>query len=165
MNKPNSNLTIMRDDARLFTGIWKDAVISIWRSDVDHALLDLVEEDLRKINESIRSDYVVLTILVGERRNPPTEDARVRLIGLVRNRVPRQIATASVLQSEGFTATISRGVITELDRASNRRKQEHQVFSSVEEAINWLAKSLGHDQGWIDELYLQVSEQIAKTDQ
>jgi CRISPR/Cas system CSM-associated protein Csm2 small subunit len=139
--------------------LWSDAAFWFWRSNTDLELLDMLERDADAIRGRMTTDYVTLTVLLGEKRTPPTDEARKRLTEIIKRPNPHLVAAATVLQSQGFTATVSRGVITELDRATNRRKRDHQVFNRVREATGWLAEALGRDQKWANDFYRVVSEQ------
>ena len=158
-------LTIIRDDPRLFTALWSDAAIWFWRSKTDLELLEMFEQDADAIRDRMTTDYVALTVVLGEKRTPPTDEARKKLSEIIRRPSPRLAAAATVLQSQGFTATVSRGVITEIDRATNRRKRDHQVFNRVREATGWLAEALGRDQKWASDFYRIVSRERERLEQ
>lgn len=152
-------LEIIRDDPRLFTALWSDAVIFFWRADTDLGLLDVFEQDTETIKNRMNTRYVALTIVLGEKRTPPSNEARKRLSEILKQPDPHLVAAATVLQSQGFTATVSRGVLTEVDIAANRRKRDHQVFSHIREATGWLAETFGRDQKWAKDFYKIVCKQ------
>lgn len=154
-----SELIILRDDPELLTALWSDAAIWFWRTKTDLVLLDKFERDTDTVRKSMKAEYIALTVVMGEKRTPPSDEARMKLSEIIKRPSPLLVATATVLQSQGFSATVSRGVITEVNRAANRRRRDHQVFSHVREASGWLAEALGRDQQWAIDLNRIVSEQ------
>jgi hypothetical protein len=91
----------------------------------DEELLDRLEQDLVKMKQKLRGEYVIVAVIVDSERTPPLQQSRKRLAEIVKARPAREIAAATVFESEGFQATVSRGVTTELDISTNR--QNHRV--------------------------------------
>jgi len=158
MENNRFELTILRDDPQLLTAIWSNAVLWIWRAKTDDELLDLLEEDVFTVRERMTSNYGILTILIGEERERPEEGARKRLSAVIKQSTSHLIARATVIESEGFRATVSRSAITDIEVAARRRDVPHQTFSNLREATGWLARSLGHEQSWARELHKIATE-------
>ncbi|MBN1656733.1 MAG: hypothetical protein JXA30_23370 [Deltaproteobacteria bacterium] len=165
MEKNSSKLTIIRDNTFLFTAIWSDSAFWFWRASLGSELLDLLERDVETIRARMTDEYVFLTVLIGEKRDPPSDEARKRMSEILKQSSSRLVARAIVIESEGFTATVSRGAITDIEVGSQRRKSAYQVFRSVREATGWLAQSLGRDQSWASEFNKVVTEQRARLGQ
>jgi len=159
MENNSSKLTIIRDDPLLLTAIWSNVAIWFWRTKLDSELLELLEKDVVIVRERMKTNYGALTLLFGEKREPPSDEARKQFSEILKHSTSNLLAKATVLESEGFTATVSRGAITSIEVEANRRDAPHHVFSRVREAAGWLAQSLGHDQNWARELHKLVTEQ------
>lgn len=162
MEKNNSQLTIIRDHPLLFTAIWSDAVIWFWRSKLDDELIDLMERDVATVRKRMTTDYVAFAFLFGEKREPPSEKTRKRMAEILKHSTSNLVARAIVLESEGFKATVTRGAITDINVAAQRRDVPQQTFSSVREATGWLAQSLGRDQNWARDFNKIVTEQYER---
>ncbi len=159
MEKNGGQLTIIRDEPLLFTAIWSNVAIWFWRSRLDSKLLDLLEQDIVVVRERMTTQYGALTLLFGNKREPPSEEARKRMSEILKKSTSPLVAKATVLESEGFTATVSRGAITDIEVTAHRRDVPHHIFPSVRDASGWLAQTLCRDQNWARELHKIVTEQ------
>lgn len=155
MDNAQSDIEIIREDHRVLTAIWSDAVFMFWFGTVDDELLDRVEVDLTIIRKKLTRDYVAMIVIVKSERTPPLPKARSRLAAIIKRSPPHEVASATVLETQGFQATISRGVITELDVKTQR--QGHRVFDHIVKASAWLTECLGRDRNWGNELAERIT--------
>ncbi len=158
---PTDN-TLVRNDTNLLSAVLGDVVLMIWRKDVDDDLLDKVLADVQKTRKVILGDYAVITVIETD-RIPPSDQVRARLLEMVKHRPSRSRCNASVIQNEGFLASISRAVLTELDLAV--KSPDRKVFTDVKSATRWVAEKLERDLVWSDLLADQINyhRKIMKT--
>ncbi len=154
MKQIPSDATVIRNDTNLLTAILPEVLIMIWRGDANEELLDKVEADIFKARRLMAGDYAVLVIIETD-RIPPSPDVRKRLADLSKSRPSRSRANATVIQNEGFRASISRGVITEIDMVY--KTPDRKVFDEISPATQWVADRLGHGREWSVKLANQVS--------
>ncbi len=157
MDEQIPDIEIVRNDSRSCNAIWSDTILTFWIGTTDDELLERLEQDLVKMRQKLSGEYVILAIIVDSERTPPSQQARKRLAEIVKARPAREIATATVFESQGFQATVSRGVATELDISTSR--QNHKVFRDIPKAAAWLAEQLGRDAKWGMQLTDQATRQ------
>lgn len=162
MQTARSDTTLVRNDIDLLTVVFDEMVCMILRGDVTEDLLDKFVADIRKIRDMIPGEYAVFTVLETD-RVPPSEQTRRRLLEMVKKRPSRSRCIATVIQNDGFRASITRAVLTELDMAY--KSPDRKVFTEIIPAARWVAEMLSRDLAWSDRFaeHIEAHKKIMKT--
>lgn len=162
MDHSAKEATVIRNDSTLFSAVWNRVIIMFWKDSTTDELIDKIEEDARQARRVLSKEYATLIHLSGVNRIPPSQEARKRLVEITTRPNSQLKAIAVVSESAGFGASVTRGVVTSLDRQAGDSKR--QVFDSIEKASHWIAVRLGRNANWRDSLCKQVisikSEQL-----
>jgi hypothetical protein len=113
---------------------YKDVLFFIWFGPVDMRALDFTHDAIAHIRKNFPTFSVFVVITDGS--TAPTREQRAQFAAVFQQHPPRAYAT--VLDINGFTATLIKTVMTAISTMS-RNSDSFRTFSNTRDAATWLS--------------------------
>ena len=118
----------------------------LWKGDVECRIAERVQVSLRAFAQSLEGRRAALLTVVEHGAPLPSSDARTALANILRYNADEVLASAVVMEGDGFRASAVRSVATGLALVA-RQPFPHRVFPRTLDATEWLAQRLSGEPG------------------
>ena len=123
-------------------GTWGPVFFVLWKGEVEPRTADRIQVGLLAFAQTLGGQRAAILTVVEKQAPTPSSEARAALSNVLRHGADAVIASAVVMEGDGFRASIVRSVATGLALVA-RQPFPHRVFARTEDAAEWLDLRLG----------------------
>lgn len=123
-------------------GTWGPVFFVLWKGEVEPRTADRIQVGLRAFAQTLGGHRAALLTVVEQGAPIPSSEARAALANVLRHGADAVLASAVVMEGDGFRASMVRSVATGLALVA-RQPFPHRVFARTEDAAEWLDLRLG----------------------
>jgi hypothetical protein len=123
-------------------GTWGPIFFVLWKGEVEPRTADRIQVSLRAFAQTLGGQRAALLTVVAQDAPMPSSEARTALSNVLRHGADAVLASAVVMEGDGFRASMVRSVATGLAIVA-RQPFPHRVFARTEDAVEWIDLRLG----------------------
>ena len=123
-------------------GTWGPVFFVLWKGETEPSTADRIQESLRAFVPTLEGRRAALFTVVAKEAPMPSSEARTALSNILRQGADAVLASAVVMEGDGFRASMVRSVATGLALVA-RQPFPHRVFAATEDAAAWIDLRLG----------------------